>query len=138
MYYNTTPNETPLKLNYDKQSWSSRVSRLKHFARCGLIEYSEHALEQMKVRKITKTNIMQVLNAYNTHIVQCHAKGVYNENKDELMVILGKTTIGGKKKPLHIVVAEHINEYGGIHYKVVTSYVPSSNVFVDNGRFIYL
>ncbi|MBR3839759.1 MAG: DUF4258 domain-containing protein [Erysipelotrichales bacterium] len=121
---------------YEKKHWSSKINKIKAFANYGLIEYSEHALSQMQARGITKEYVEHTLRKYSTSIVQCHGKGTYNDNADELVVLCGKVKIDGSKQPIHIILAEHITSEGGVHYKVVTAYVPSPVYFHANGKLL--
>ena len=121
---------------YNKEEWSKRISKIKSFVKCGLITYSDHALLQMKSRNISKKDIEIALTAYNSTIVQCHAVNTYGNNQDELVVILGKISTKSGRKPLHIVLAEHVSINGGITYIVVTSYVTDNTHFYASGRVI--
>lgn len=112
---------TEINYTYDKANWTSRIRRIKTFARYGLIGFSSHANDQLKKRGITKSDVMSILKSSNSTIIQCHAPNTYNDNESEVVVIWGKFKQKGKHtKPMHVVLA---NTKGT--YIIVTAYIPN-------------
>lgn len=118
---------------YKKQEWSNVIRTFKKFAGFGLIEFSEHAKQQLGKRGLKPEEILKMLAQRDSTITQCHEKGTYNNNPDDVIVVHGKIHKSGKLTPLHVIVALDEFENGGKNYRVVTSYVPDKKYFHANG-----
>lgn len=121
---------------YNKVQWSTVIRKFKQFADYGLIEFSDHAKHQIVKRGLKIDDILRMLAQRDSTITQYHAKGTYNNNPDDVIVIHGKIHLNGKRTPLHVVVALDEFENGGKNYRVVTSYVPDKKYFYANGLIL--
>lgn len=108
------------------------ISEIKKFNNFHLIEITGHAFSRSRERGITTGTVKKCISQYDTTIIQHHKPYKYHDNKDELFVLYAKFKNKGKNKPLHIVIAKNIEH--GVHYKVVTCYVPDERYFYDYGR----
>lgn len=113
---------------------SKEISEIKKFNKFGLLEISNHALYRLNERGITEEDILNCISQKETTIIQNHLPGEYNNNKNEVFVLYGKFKYRNKSKPLHIVIAKDISENAGKKYKIVTSYIPSNDIFYAYGR----
>ena len=113
---------------------SANCRRIKQFARCNLIMFTEHAKNAMKERKISQEDVLSLLRNPKSSIVQHHPKGTYNGNSSPVDVMFGQVRNKNNKFFLHVVVATESSLNGGIAIKVVTTYVPSNEFFYARGR----
>lgn len=111
---------------------SKEINEIKKFNKFQLVEITDHALSRSKERGITTDAVRKCISQHDTTIIQYHKPYEYHGNKDELFLLHGKFRYSGKSKPLHIVIAK--NTAHGIHYKVVTCYVPDKRYFYAYGR----
>lgn len=119
---------------YSKESWSSTLREIKTFSKYGLITVSKHALEKSKVRMLNIQEIFKIISRRDTYIIQCHKKGTYNNNKDDVYVLLGKIKYKKVTKPIHIVISKHIRITGTSQYNLVTMYLPNDEYFMHHGQ----
>lgn len=111
---------------------SQEISQIKKFNKFGLISISEHALVRLNERGITKFDIYKCIQQKNTTIIQYHEPYQYHNNKNEVFVLYGKFIKNNKSNPLHIIIAKDTS--AGTKYNIVTSYIPSKEVFYAYGR----
>lgn len=128
-------NENRKDASMKKVNLSDEWRMIKSFARFGMVEFSNHSLESIKRRGLTKEDVLHILMSANSSIVQHHEPGEYNENKNPVNVVWGKVK-GNKNCFLHVVLATEISPTGGKMLRVVTAYKPSKEFFLASGRVV--
>jgi len=123
-------------MKQNKADLSANWRMIKQFARYELITFTQHAVQTMEERNISKNDIYQVLKSANSTIVQHHEAGTYNNNQSPVDVVFGQVKNNKKKFFLHVVVAIEKECDSGVTIKVITTYIPSNEFFYASGRIV--
>lgn len=109
---------------------TKKIKEIRKFSQFGLVEMSPHALQRAKERDIAVNDIYMMLSHPSSSICQYHDK--YKKHAGPTYVVWSKY----KKQYYHIVIGEEKSQLGAPIFRVLTFYIPSTQYFNKNGRFL--
>lgn len=112
----------------NKKTLTDEMRDIRQFARFGLLEFSDHAMDRLHERNIKADQLVHMIQLAGSTISQ-NRKPNKQRNEFERFVV----NVKNKSQKYHAVIQKEIAPHGGINYRIITAYEPSSQFFRNDG-----